>query len=72
MVRIVNPPNRRCAEEEGQVVAHAGENARKTGEFRCERCHERVHVTQGDRIPKCPNCGNDTFDTLEHEPDTRG
>jgi hypothetical protein len=30
-----------------------------------------VHVTQGKKIPKCPNCGNDTFDTREHEPDTK-
>jgi Zn finger protein HypA/HybF involved in hydrogenase expression len=54
------------------MAAHTGEHARKTGDFRCERCHERVHVTQGDRIPRCPNCGNDTFDTREHEPDTKG
>jgi hypothetical protein len=52
------------------MAAHAGENARKTGDFRCEQCHERVHVTRGDKIPKCRNCGNDTFDTREHEPDT--
>jgi hypothetical protein len=54
------------------MAAHAGENARKTGDFRCERCHERVHVTGGDKIPKCPHCGNDTFDTREHEPETKG
>lgn len=33
---------------------------KKTGDFRCERCHERVHVAGGDKIPKPPNCGNDT------------
>ena len=54
------------------MAAHAGEHARKAGDFRCDRCHQRVHVTQGDPIPKCPNCGNDTYDTREHEPDTKG
>jgi Zn finger protein HypA/HybF involved in hydrogenase expression len=58
---------------EGVRHGCAGRREREeTGDFRCERCHERVHVTQGDRIPKCPNCGNDTFDTREHEPDTKG
>ncbi len=50
------------------MAAKAGEEARQTGDFRCERCHERVHVTRRHRIPKCPNCGNDTYDTREHEP----
>ena len=50
------------------MVAKSGESARRTGDFRCERCHARTHVTEGDRIPKCPNCGNDTFDTRENEP----
>ena len=50
------------------MAAQSGERARETGDFRCERCHEQVHVTQGDTIPKCPNCGNDTFDTRYHEP----
>ncbi len=50
------------------MAAKAGEEARQTGDFRCERCHERVHVTRGHKIPRCPNCGNDTYDTREHEP----
>lgn len=50
------------------MAAHAGETARETGDFRCEKCHEQVHVTKGHKIPKCPNCGNDTFDTRYHEP----
>ena len=50
------------------MAAHAGENARQTGDFRCQKCHNRVHVTRGKNIPKCPNCGNDTLDTRENEP----
>jgi Zinc-ribbon containing domain len=54
------------------MAAHGGERARKTGDFRYDKCHERTHVTQSDKIPKCPHCSNDTFDTREHEPDTKG
>lgn len=53
------------------MVAHAGANARKTGDFRCEKCHERVHVTGGHEIPNCSNCGNDTFDTRDTSPTPR-
>ena len=53
------------------MAAHAGETARETGDFRCEKCHEQTHVTKGDKIPKCSNCGNDTFDTRYHEPGNR-
>ncbi len=44
------------------MAAHAGESARETGDFRFENWHNKVLVTQGDNIPKCPECGNDTFD----------
>lgn len=54
------------------MSAKAGETANKTGDFRCEKCHEKTHVTGGDTIPKCPNCGNDTYDTRTGEPDTKG
>jgi predicted RNA-binding Zn-ribbon protein involved in translation (DUF1610 family) len=50
------------------MAAHTGESARRTGDFRCEQCREKVHVTEGHSIPKCPNCGNNTFDTRENEP----
>lgn len=54
-------------DEELAMTAQAGEKARQTGDFRCEKCHHQVHVTQGKDIPKCPNCGNDTYDTRYHE-----
>lgn len=50
------------------MVAKSGEKAWETGDFRCEKCHEQVHVRKGQPIPKCPNCGNDSFDTRYHEP----
>jgi hypothetical protein len=50
------------------MSAKAGETARETGDFRCAKCHHQVHVTKGKKIPKCPNCGYDTFDTRYHEP----
>jgi len=53
------------------MAAKAGESARETGDFRCNRCHQTVHATRGHSIPKCPNCGNDTFDTRRNEPGNR-
>lgn len=50
------------------MTAKAGEAAQKTGDFRCEKCHQKTHVKAGDKIPKCPNCGNDTYDTRLNEP----
>jgi hypothetical protein len=50
------------------MSAHAGEKAEKTGDFRCEKCHKSVHVSEGKRIPKCPHWGNDSYSTRVHEP----
>ena len=50
------------------MAAHAGEKAEKTGDFRCEKCHQRVHVKAGEHIPKCPHCGNDTYGSRENDP----
>lgn len=50
------------------MAANAGEKAWETGDFRCQNCHEKVHVTKGHKIPKCPNCGNETYDTRVNEP----
>lgn len=53
------------------MAATAGEQAEETGDFRCSKCHQTTHVRKGERIPKCPHCGNDTFDTRRHEPGSR-
>lgn len=50
------------------MTAHAGEKAEKTGDFRCEKCHQTTHVTAGHKIPKCPHCGNATFGERVREP----
>lgn len=54
------------------MAAKAGEKARESGDFRCEKCHQQTRVNKGHAIPKCPNCGNDTFDTRYHETSGRG
>lgn len=54
------------------MAARAGEPAQKTGDFRCDNCHEKVHVKKGDKIPRRPNCGNDTYDARTGEPATKG
>lgn len=33
----------------------------------CAHCSEKVHVTQGDKIPSCPN-GHMQFETRRNEP----
>jgi hypothetical protein len=49
------------------MAAHAGETARKTGDFHCQSCGAVVHVTSGHKIPECPN-GHKTFDERTGEP----
>ena len=44
------------------MTAKAGERAQKTGDFYCDSCGAKVHVTKGDKIPKCPN-GHSNFGT---------
>jgi Zn finger protein HypA/HybF involved in hydrogenase expression len=50
------------------MAAHAGEKAQRTGDFRCEKCRNKVHVTNGREIPRCPHCGSTTFDERVNEP----
>jgi Zn finger protein HypA/HybF involved in hydrogenase expression len=59
----------RCSDtaERTVMAAHAGEKAQKTGDFHCAKCHEKVHVQQGHKIPKCPN-GHSEFETRTKEP----
>ena len=37
------------------MTAKAGERAQKTGDFYCASCSKKLHVTKGNKIPKCPN-----------------
>jgi hypothetical protein len=52
------------------MAAHAGEWAQKTGDFHCAKCDAVVHVTKGDKIPKCPN-GHSEYESRTGEPDTK-
>jgi hypothetical protein len=52
------------------MAAHAGERAQETGDFHCAKCSEKVHVTKGDKIPKCPN-GHTEFKSRTGEPGRR-
>jgi hypothetical protein len=49
------------------MAAHAGEEARKTGDFKCKGCDETIHVKRGDPIPEC-KCGSEEFDERVNEP----
>ena len=48
--------------KEVAMAAQAGERAQKTGDFHCAKCDAKVHVTKGDKIPKCPN-GHTEFES---------
>jgi Zn finger protein HypA/HybF involved in hydrogenase expression len=39
-----------------------GETARESGEFRCEKCGHLVSLERGLLIPRCPQCGFDSFE----------
>lgn len=52
------------------MPAYSGERSRKSGDFCCQQCRQRVNVIEGDEIPKCPNCGNDTYDDKVCEPES--
>src|SRR6266702_2755899 len=54
-------------DEKSTMSAHVGEKAEKTGDFRCAKCHQSVHVTKDRAILKCPHCGNETYATRVHE-----
>ncbi len=45
---------------------HSGEKAPVTGELRCTRCGETIHVELGQTIPACPR-SHRTFDFSERE-----
>jgi hypothetical protein len=36
------------------MTAKAGERAQQTGDFYCDSCGEKVHVTKGDKYPSAP------------------
>jgi predicted RNA-binding Zn-ribbon protein involved in translation (DUF1610 family) len=47
----------------------SGERAEYTGDIVCDLCGEQVFVSRGDSIPRCPNCGNFTYNEQPEEVD---
>jgi hypothetical protein len=45
------------------MAVQAGERVRESGDFYCTKCNARVHVTKGERIPRCPQ-GHHEFKSL--------
>lgn len=43
------------------MLAHAGEVAEKTADIFCEQCGKKLHIVEGDDIPRCPECDGDTY-----------
>jgi len=43
------------------MTIKAGEEVRKTGDFRCRKCGEVVHVEEGRALPHCPFCKSHDF-----------
>jgi formylmethanofuran dehydrogenase subunit E len=49
------------------MTVKAGEEARKTGDLRCRKCGELVHVEENALIPRCAICNGEDF-TLRDRP----
>ncbi len=43
------------------MTVRAGDECRKTGDFRCRKCGEVIHVEEGLDIPRCPACNGGEF-----------
>jgi hypothetical protein len=41
----------------------------RTGDFKYDKCGNRIHVLKRDKILKCSECGNDKFSERENEPE---
>jgi ribosomal protein L37AE/L43A len=56
------------------VSAKAGEIARESGTYRCEKCQQNITVQVGVPIGECKHCGNTSFATgwrsLSNQPST--
>ena len=51
------------------ATLHAGERATKTEDLYCDGCGSKLHVTEGQDLPRCPSCDNDTFDEMDQASD---
>ncbi|MFO7982991.1 MAG: hypothetical protein R6V08_06030 [Desulfuromonadales bacterium] len=47
------------------MTIKAGEEVRKTGDFRCQKCGEVIHVEEDLTMPVCPICNGEEFSIKE-------
>lgn len=47
------------------MMTQSGNAACTTCDLMCDRCTAQVHINQGREIPRCPNCGNNTFSEVQ-------
>lgn len=61
-----NPDQRRQP-----MTVKAGNEAEHTGDLRCKKCGELVHVEEGVSVPRCPICNSEDF-TIRNRPEPKG
>jgi Zn finger protein HypA/HybF involved in hydrogenase expression len=44
------------------VTEKTGEIVREASLYRCENCNTHIRLVMGEIFPKCPTCGQETFD----------
>ena len=54
------------------MTFNAGDSAIENCDLVCDQCGTVVHVAEGDKIPRCDECGNDTFSELREPAHGRG
>ena len=36
-----------------------------SGTYSCTKCHTKVSLGSGDKMPPCPSCSNDSFECMD-------
>ncbi len=36
-----------------------------SGTYSCTKCHTKVSLGSGDKMPPCPSCSNDSFQCMD-------
>ena len=47
------------------MSVRAGQECERTGDVRCRKCGEVVHVEEGQTFPRCPVCNGEEFSLRE-------
>jgi len=53
------------------MTIKADSEAQHTGDLRCKKCGELIHVEEGVTVPRCPVCNGEDF-TLRNRPEPKG